>query len=217
LGRSRSSPGVTTHLARPSGGGRWLWRVNAQPEGTREAQSDSPATTLTSLAECSLLRVASALRVLLCRMSCGRVVFRRESRRTLGRIRRCRAGHLLGRPREHTRALRFLRALVSPPRRDDRARVCRCVRAEVGSSPCLLTGLVGRDDRLVDDRRGGGESSPPPCGAHRSCSTMGTGRSRRPTSVCVNHDDLGQVRAREAPSSIRRSKNASRFPTPKAE
>jgi len=49
----------------------------------------------------------------------------RDSRRTLGGIRPCRVGHLLGGPREHARAFRFLRALVvSHPRGDDRCWVC---------------------------------------------------------------------------------------------
>jgi hypothetical protein len=141
------------------------------------------------------------------RMSLVRLFFRCESRRTLGGSGPCRVGHLLGGPREHARAFRFLRALVvSHPRSDDRRRVCRCGCAEVGSSPCFLSGLVAWAGPPVDDRRGGGDSSQPSCGAHGSCSIMGTGRSRRRTSACVNQGVLGQVRARVAPSSIRRCK-----------
>src|SRR5690348_8650966 len=46
------------------------------------------------------------------RMSLVRLLFRCESRRTLGGSGPCRVGHLLGGPREHARAFRFLRALV---------------------------------------------------------------------------------------------------------
>jgi len=141
------------------------------------------------------------------RMSLVRLFFRRESRRTLGGSRPCRVGHLLGGPREHARPFRFLRALVVfHPRGDDRRRVCRCGCAEVGSSPCFLSGLVVWAGPPVDDRRGGGDSSQPSCGAHRSCSIMGTGRSRRRTSAFVSRGVLGQARARVAPSSIRRCK-----------
>jgi hypothetical protein len=102
------------------------------------------------------------------RMSLVRLFFRRESRRTLGGSGPCRVGNLLGGPREHARPFRFLRALVvSHPRSDGRRRVCRCGCAEVGSSPCFLSGLVAWAGPPLDDRRGGGDSSQPSCGAHR--------------------------------------------------
>ena len=145
-------------------------------------------------------------------MSTVRLVFRCESHRTLGGIRPSRVGHLLGRPREHARTFCLLRTLVVPNSPgDDRRWFCRCGCAEVGS-PCLLSGLVARVARRVDARRGGSEYSQPSEGAHRRRSIMGTGRSRRRTSAYVNQGVLGQLRARVAPCSIRRSDQRQRRP-----
>lgn len=139
-------------------------------------------------------------------MSTVRLFFRRESHRALGGIRPYRVRHLLGRPREHARTFCLLRTLVVPhPPGDDRRWFCRCGCAEVGS-PCLLSGLVARAARRVDDRRGGSEYSQPSWGAHRRGSIMGTGRSRRRTSAYVNQGVLDQVRARVEPCSDRRCK-----------